>query len=228
LCAHVASSGTIGVSGYDPILGSLSPPLRVSVHASALLVLWAIGLWICPESLVSGVDLIQLGGCTLSRSLVLSGLVAASAYGLLQYIVHSQLRGVSNPGGPREHRIQRQPRWTDRSTAIDLNPKQSRSGSPSWTYLTGRHSHEWTESRFAGTSAALTGEPVGRDAWAPAPPPSPTRVRVDERLVKELASGGRDDGSVFNPSQNPNRWVERRKCGVFLQSHTELDRISSS
>jgi hypothetical protein len=99
----------------------------------------------------------------------------------------------------------------DRSTAVELNPKKSHSTDPSWTYLTGQRSHDWTERRFAGTSAALTGEPVGRDVWASATPQQPanSKVRVDERLVKELASGGRDDGSVFNPSQNPNRWVQR-------------------
>jgi hypothetical protein len=256
LRSYVASRGRIGTSGYDPILGALSPPLRVLVHASAVLVLWSVLLLGWPEA--GGAALLgwpEAGGAALAGAADLaartcpwlldragggqrgccsvvweSGLAAAVLYLVFHHVLHTRFRGVSHPGGPREHRIQRQPRWKDAATALPEprnsggsknrgigGSNSSSSSSSSWTYVTGQRSHAWTERRFAGTSAALTGEPAGRDVWAP---PGTATVdeggagtatsrkklsRVDERLVKELASGGREDGSVFNPSRNPNR-----------------------
>lgn len=193
----------MGVRGYDPILGSLSPPLRLCVHITGCGVLWSLVLSIWPE----------MGGW------LPSGMVVLAVYtGYFYYKNHCQ-PGVSHPGGPRAHRIQRQPLWTKKD-----NDKSGTSlpweAAAKWKFFTGRTSHAITEARWAGTSAALTGEPAGRDLWSSTDPnptsasPKKLKVRgVDERVVHELASGGRLDGSRFDPSQNPNRYDRKNEGG---------------
>ena len=123
--------------------------------------------------------------CLLSLSIYLACLVGN----------HYLLPAVSDPGGPRPHRIQRQPKWDDR--AIPLPASMSK-----WRCAIAEESHAISEAAFG--EPLLTGEPFGRDLWTQEPYNSKLKP-VDETLVSALASGGRS-GS-FNPSVNPNRYV---------------------
>lgn len=104
-------------------------------------------------------------------------------------LVHHCLPGVSIPEGPRAHKIQRQPSWPNKTWEIRSNHR----------YASAQESHEITESE---NNITLTGEPTGRDIWTKSPSRQRSKKRVNERLVQELASGGRPTG--FNPSVNPN------------------------
>lgn len=165
-----------GVWGHDPILGAVSPPLRVACHAALVLLLCAVAtLFTSPSN-----DL----------SLFVS-IAIAVAYGIFSLVVHHVMPGVSVPGGPRPHKIQRVPAWPDQQWSI---PKHSL-----FRYATAQESHDISHAVYA--DHRLTGEPFGRDIWTTAAP-TPTR-KVDEQLVQQLASGGRDDPG-FNPHENPN------------------------
>jgi hypothetical protein len=216
-----------GVRGYDPILGALSPPLRLLSHLSTVVLLWSAVLFFWPgPAVLPDADLfrVSIGGhpwpsssaaatssssfavVVLTLSFVQSGIAVGLTYLFFMYLVHHRLRGVSDPGGPRLRKIQRKPTWKDADSSLG-----KALADPRFRFATGRASHKATEARFAGTSAALTGEPTGRDIWSDdgATNDAGGKHRAkrggDERLVKEMASGGRDDGSVFNPSKNPNR-----------------------
>lgn len=129
-----------------------------------------------------------------------SGLVATTSYLLFQFIIHHLLPGVSHPGGPREHKIQRVPKWEN--TFHDPPSIISKK----WRAVVAKESHDVTQARYKGTKAQLTGEPSGRQMWTNAAKKE-GKVggghKVDEKLVMELALGGRKPG--FNPSTNPNR-----------------------
>lgn len=189
----------------------MSPPLRLSVHASTCLVGWS-ALLACWSGIVglSDVCLAATGGGGGSSSSSLpftlafyqSGFVFVATYLYVLYVAHHKLPGVSDPGGPRPHKIQRAPKWDN------VNHEMPPSARRKWRFSVAEESHEVTDARLAGTSAALTGEPSGRDIWttAAAPTNKASKQRgVDEKLVQEMASGGRTPvGSSFNPSINPN------------------------
>ena len=183
----------VGVWGYDPVQGALSPPLRLALHASVVLLLWA--------AVVSSAE------ATASWS---TGGAVLCVYSLLQWIVHHVLPGVSIPGGPRAHKIDRHPQWPDRTYTL---PKEHHQ----WTYACAEDSHAHSQTRFQGTGAALTGEPFGRDIWTHS---SSSKASRDDKLVDEYARGGRSSGG-FNPSVNPN------SCDVLLRSQLIRNYIAS-
>lgn len=183
---HYIADG-VGVLGYDPILGALSPPLRVRIHIAAAVACWAALLSIWPTRYIPDACF----WANMSLAFWESGFVAIMTYLYVFYAIN-QLPGVSDPGGPRAHKIQRKPQWEDKELPL---PKAA----DKWRFAVGAAGHEITEQRQAGTSAALTGEPAGRDIWTTVD--GGKKPRVDERLVAELASGGR---SGFNPALNPN------------------------
>jgi len=187
----------VGVWGYDPVLGAFAPPLRTRFHLVVILVLWAGLLSHWPVSIIPD----QCFSSGISLSHIQSGVLAMTCYLLLQYLIHYCLPGVSHPGGPRDHKIQRIPAWEDTTTTLPAFAKK-------WRCTVAEESHEISKAKFAGTAASLTGEASGRQMWTNQKEKDPTtdKIKVDEKLVMEMASGGRENSS-FNPSRNPNRCV---------------------
>jgi len=178
----------VGVLGYDPILGALSPPLRLLVHVAFVNLLWAFIL--CMSILMN----MSSGGLVGT-----AGVISVTLYSIVMYIVHYQLTPVSQPDGPRPHKIQRYPDW--KTGAIPL-PKVGFN----FVYQQAKTSHATTERRFDGTAAYLSGEATGRDIWTanPGPHKPAGKKRVDESMVQEFASGGRNNFGAFDPHVNPN------------------------
>jgi hypothetical protein len=186
---HFWSDG-VGVLGYDPILGSLSPPLRLLVHIAACLVLCAVRLLLITNKDVNNCVTLWVGAATLA--------VVVGAYAVLCLALSQFGKPVSWPGDPRPHKIQRQPAWPNQERPL---PDTT---TPVWRCVHDSESHVITEKLF---DMQLTGEATGRDIWVRDHDQSNNTagVVVDEALVKELASGGRRTGD-FNPSVNPNRY----------------------
>lgn len=81
---------------------------------------------------------------------------------------------ASHPGGPRKHRIIREPMWEDREFHVQRG----------WRCAVAEESHMLTDAG-AEDEIRLTGEPAGRQTW-----------HWSDAIGKEEAS--------FNPSINPN------------------------
>lgn len=109
----------------------------------------------------------SLSGVALGAALV--GLLAA----LLWYLTAMH---ASHPGGPRAHRILREPQWEDRAWQLDAG----------WRCEVAEASHEATHAELP-QCPTLTGEAAGRQTWHRA----------------TGAAGGAKPPS-FNPSVNPN------------------------
>lgn len=145
------------------------------------------------------------------------GEVSVIVYLLWCFYNHHLVPNVSHPGGPRLHKIQRIPQFHDKAIALDEVERKK------WRAVVADESHEDTEQKFAGES--LSGEPVGRQMWTTA---SKSKKRVDEKLVQQLAAGGRDPGT-FNAAKNPNRYVQYTSgCGMLCMlteqvAYTSLD-----
>jgi hypothetical protein len=195
----------VGAMGYDPILGCWAPQIRALVHLCAVAALCALaGTMILGPKAGAGED--DDGSCFLRIPYTFWGAsgVTATIYALSIHYIHHVMLGVSHPGGPRAHKIQRQPKWDEHSTTVH---------SGTWRCAVAKDSHEDTKKQFRGTPGKLSGEPFGRQMWTTAPgPPQPEnkgglfgigKKSVDEQLVQEMASGGRPEG--FNASVNPNR-----------------------
>jgi hypothetical protein len=119
--------------------------------------------------------------------------------------------GISQPSGPRRHRIDRQPQWSQSTSPWPHSIETS-----DWNYVCGKDSHRATENTVNSNmnnndnhnKVRLTGEPTGRDIWIHGKAMFPKlqgngKFIVDNHLVQLLASGGRPLG--FQPSTNPNR-----------------------
>jgi hypothetical protein len=80
-------------------------------------------------------------------------LMAASALAIAtlwyKYGMHA-----SHPGGPRKHRILREPQWEDREFHVQRG----------WKCAVSEESHALTEAA-AASGLRLTGEPAGRQTW---------------------------------------------------------------
>jgi len=199
----ILSPQPVSTYGYDVVLGAFAPPVRVAFSLAAL------GFLI---SLVHSISRTLWGDVYLLQSALLV------ICGGLYLSTKLSPKGVSDPGGPRSHKIQRKPKWKNTTTMLDEEDS-------SWRCAVALDSHNVTHARFSEANsrdtvaARLTGEPLGRDVWTtatrtnaiPSTPsfnvasllsPKKKSVKVDERLVEEMASGGRAPG--FNPSQNPN------------------------
>jgi hypothetical protein len=209
--------GVVGVMGYDPILGTMSPVLRLLCHCSAILMAWGISssivLLLCSmvSSTVSrhgglckgGTDVVPIHALDLVG---MCGFAVVAMYLALWYVLHHVLPGVSDPGGPRPAKIQRVPAWHDKTwtTTMDDTTTIAAAAPNHWRFVTGLAGHEVTEAEFAGTSGALTGEPAGRDIWTTTWTKTKPNANLDDnKLILEMACGGRPAG--FNPHVNPNR-----------------------
>ena len=60
---------------------------------------------------------------------------------------------ASHPGGPRAHRIMREPAWADKMWELPCE----------WRCAVAEESHQLTEAALPGER--LTGEPAGRQTW---------------------------------------------------------------
>jgi hypothetical protein len=129
-----------------------------------------------------------------------------AASGVIDYIVvylifwfyfHDMVPNVSHPGGPRQAKIQRVPQFQDKDVVLDDKDIKA------WRSVVAQESHKVTEGAFDGSKGAiLTGEPAGRQIWTTHDDKKKSK-RVDEKLVQELAAGGRTPRS-FNAAKNPN------------------------
>lgn len=221
----------VGVFGYDPIQGALSPPLRLLCHVSAIFVLWGFMILYPipildfsdhhnhPQFLPCPTRMLAIPALNLPTIVWFRGMSALFVYMLSFYDLFYVFDGVSVPSGPRPHKIQRFPRWENKTwelTAI---------ASKNWRCVTAQEAHAVTEARFAGTTnAALSGEPSGRDVWtvaaattATAAAPSNKQINVDETVVQEMASGGTGTPAGFNPHVNPNRYRARAFFALFFR-----------
>lgn len=185
LSYHYFVDGT-GVLGFDPVLGALSPPLRVLLHVAFIHFLWSFLL------LMNAMEFF-------SASVGMSGIAAIASYSISMYFIHYRLPLVSEPGGPRPHKISREPSWKPGAIAL---PKEALN----FVYQQAASSHHATARRFSGTAAYLSGEAVGRDIWTATPGAHKPmgKSRVDEKVVQELASGGRSEFGSLDPHVNPN------------------------
>jgi hypothetical protein len=106
---------------------------------------------------------------------------------------------VSHPGGPRKHKIQRQPQFPDLPTTIDVAEEP-------WRFMVASESHKETTRQFqAYPEHYLSGESIGRQIWTTSDAETnASNNAVDESLIQELAAGGRRF-NTFNPAENPNR-----------------------
>lgn len=179
----------IGVWGYDPILGCWSPLVRAGLHASAAVLLWAFLLYINSDDC-----------CDPFYSTMISAFVLYGFY--CHYQAHHS-PNVSFVGGPRRRQRsqQRQPKWKSLIHGLD-KPKTLRCA-------VADDSHEVTTRRFQSIkpNGALSGEAAGRQIWTTVLRGEKVKERrgVDEKMVLEMAAGGRGPG--FNPAENPNRCV---------------------
>lgn len=182
-----------GMFGYDCIQGAMSPPLRVACHISATLMVWSMVVFVVgglgggsygdhssnkqqqpwgvsTPTFVSSSDQQYCEASTV----VSSAFVATAIYGAVMYIIHHVLPSVSMPGGPRAHKIQRQPQWPGGGVKL---PKQLVDG---YQCLVADESHKATSDKFfieiSNGCGQLTGEAAGRQTWFK----QETNLNIDE------------------------------------------------
>jgi Squalene-hopene cyclase N-terminal domain len=155
-----------GIAGYDCIQGALSPPLRLACHVSAVLMLW--GILVVLSGSVSSIDPSSTDTTCELSTLVPAAFVSITIYSMAMYVIHHLLPSVSMPGGPRPHKIQRQPKWKEGCIVL---PSKLVNG---YSCLVAVDSHNATSQKFAsfstdednhGNACTMTGEPAGRQTW---------------------------------------------------------------
>ena len=163
----------VGVGGYDTSLGALAPSLRLRMHITSIIFLWAIGYAALRLSLASAqitTPAAPADDCLCFLGLSLQawrcGLAATWFYGLAMYLLQDVAPGVSVPGGPRPHKLQRTPQWKDHSTRLDEKTRNK------WRCAVAQDAHDVTHQSFCSSSSSsdspsllLTGEPFGRQIW---------------------------------------------------------------
>jgi hypothetical protein len=172
--------------GYDSSLGAWSPVMRLALHLSVSRLLYSV-----------------------------SGVTGVAAYLTITEYLHFIRPNVSHPGGPRAHKIQRQPKFQNVDKTVDAT---------GWTCLVAHKSHEDTANKFGGSQ--LTGEPVGRQMWSKLPN-TKNQKGAKEALVQRLAAGGRTQ-KVFNAAMNPNRYGSKYALSDFVSAFKiVITRVSS-
>jgi hypothetical protein len=191
-----------GVYGYDSSLGALNPVLRILVHVAGVVFLQALLLRKF-SLLLNQVDIFSNHNFT-------SGFFALSLYLFSFWAYDKVTYGVSHPGGPREHKIRRMPKWSDVTTSID-----DVIGDKAWKCAVAQNSHRVTLERFGLGSkdgengmkcneVGMSGEPAGRQMWAVSTSKEfeGSPITEDQKaLIRTIAKCGREG---FNPSKNPN------------------------
>ena len=193
-CYHYYRDG-VGVLGFDPSLGSYSPPLRLMMHLAATMILWSALIKMWPALGIGE----KCDGPLQVLDVFQPGVAALVIYLQVQFIVSYLLPGVSDPGGPRPRigKQRRTPKWNNATFDTPSSAKD-------WKCVVEEESFRASRAVFKGTSVTLIGDPAGRHIWTTcSTPEDDASMQVDQELVQELASGGRSPG--FNPSTNPNR-----------------------
>lgn len=217
----------IGICGYDPILGCFSPDLRIMIHCISIIILWFIVLlftitFIIPDDITFKSNCIH-SIIHIPNTFLIVGSVVMSSYLLWFYYLYNIASGVSVIGPPRKHKIQRKPQWNN--VVIPIPSNILNNNNAKYRLSIGNESYRITEKLFLGTSASITGETSGRDIWTNHEPiitsttnstsknnnsttsKNSNSIKIDDKLIKEMASGGRSY-TGFNPSINPNRYVK--------------------
>jgi len=236
LINHVITG--IGVKGYDSSLGAFAPPIRLMLHFAGFLIFYAGGIFFLSLAPIADIgsnlcwktqaplaafpiDFIEVKNLFVSSLFLMHLMIYLIAW--MIYFHFSN--GVSHPGGPREHKIRRTPKWENKTTLIDENNEIK----SQWRCDVSHESHKVTNDRFQeevskseGKSVfspaspsgpgnqgvpikvGLSGEPDGRQIWSRAKPyKNSKKSEVDKDLVEIMAFGGRKKG--FNADTNPNR-----------------------
>ena len=98
-----------------------------------------------------------------SSTVISSALVSLTVYSFAMFVIHHVMPSVSHPGGPRPHKIQRQPQWPEGPIVL---PKNLVDG---YRCLVADESHAATSDKFfveiSNGCGNLTGEPAGRQTW---------------------------------------------------------------
>lgn len=145
------------------------------------------------------------------------GSFSVALYAAFCFYYNHMVPNVSHPGGARAHKIQRVPQFSKVVSVLD------EADAKAWRLVVADESHEDTERKFDGVSGALlTGESVGRQVWTTRPKGGSKGKSVNEKLVQELAAGGRSPGA-FDPRQNPNRFVYDGVLSLHFNLVVELD-----
>jgi len=195
LYSQLFSSYT-GCWGYDSSLGSFAPFWRLMFHICTIMVFYAVVLYMNMSSSNSNVQNLKVG------------LRVTLVYTLAFFFYGKFSKGVSDPGGPREHKIPRMPKWNNVQVSIPKNSQK-------WRCAVAQDSHRVTLKRFNldpkshgedginSGDIGMHGEPFGRQMWTTEPNPIDwSHVSEEQReLIKDMAKAGRQD---FNPSFNPN------------------------
>ena len=190
-------SSFTGCWGYDSSLGSFNPIWRLSFHISFIMSLSSIIMFCFGSSYWSFYTFLQF----------------SFVYGICIHLYWNVLsKGVSHPGGPREHKIRRMPKWDNQSSIV--------TSWDHWRCAVAQDSHRATLKRFKldptlhgengvnDNDIGLSGEPYGRQMWTTKANDDVdddgwTKVIPHLDLIQEMAKGGRGDFD-FNPSINPN------------------------
>lgn len=209
---------SVGINGYDCILGAMSPSLRIQFHGSGVLFLWGTIVF-CSGNAETDHYLWNI-----PATVWWAGFQALSAYLSIFFVAHHVMDGVAMPGGPRAAKIQRMPSWEDKTTSLDDKDKNK------WKCMVAEESHQNTERKFLGNK--LTGEASGRQIWTTDDTSKDVGDRmvsrlwkqmsgdnINEDLVETMAQGGRSS-SGFNPSKNPN------SCDVIFRAQQIREYLS--
>jgi hypothetical protein len=199
LLNFVCHFGNVGIWGYDASLGCWSPPIRLLLHLSVVYFLSSLGYFFDFEH---------------------APFWATLLYCSFLHYYHHMLPNVSHPGGPRVHKIQRQPQFPNMTTST-LPWKNN------WRNVVAAESHKDTAMRFkAYPESYLSGESVGRQIWTASAATTANTIALDETVIQELAAGGRNTCS-FNPGTNPNRCVNKIFFPILRLCHYENSRTKS-
>ena len=145
------------IIGYDSARGEFSLLATIAIFAPLLL----------PVPFLPPVVIMTLG-----------------AIALVLAIWHFSRAGVSHPGGPRAHRILREPQWANKTWVFDAG----------WRCAIAEESHSVTH-KAVKNGQKLTGEAAGRQIWHK---PAKAAAKASPQASAKAATFG------FNPSKNPN------------------------
>ena len=140
-------------------------------------------------------------------------------------------KGVSNPGGPRPHKIMRTPKWTEgKSHAMPKELLVNQHGK--WRCAVAHDSHRDTTAKFKAAGkhgdldkmrATLTGEPFGRQLWTmmgrqPRVDSTETEDHLNATLKKEFKTNMATKGDANNQQQNEEGPNLFQQIGDFFNS----------
>ena len=177
-----------GCWGYDSSLGSFNPIWRLIFHICGIMVLSSVMLKMFIGSHNNNDD---------ASSFIMIIFRACVLYSTSIGLYWTFGNGVSKPGGPREHKIRRMPKWDDKDTIVEgvfksknnnnntstasLSSLTNSSSGRNWRCAVAQDSHRATLKQFNldpkthgenginENTIGLNGEPFGRQMWTSEP-----------------------------------------------------------